>query len=223
MARPKKPQAYTGVVTLGVVLLTVLLSPDWTSLQVIKAVHALFTASFFTFNYLCYRLKSAVVEANDQRVIKVPTDDGKGTQSQSVSAYDTDACNMLMVKGTLVRPSVLPAPHNHLCMCVSHQHHSCAPQYYGLALFSGNYRKAYQLMLIQALSQPLQAYDSELSMIHLRGGDDSVEGLERPWKHSTFLSNLMKLQSDYDARQESAKARAQKKINGLNPKSKKAR
>jgi len=117
MARPKKPQAYTGVVTLGVVLLTVLLSPDWTSLQVIKAVHALFMASFFTFNYLCYRLKSAVVEANDQRVIKVPTDDGKGTQSQSVSAYDTDACNMLMVKGTLVRPSVLPAPHNHLCMC----------------------------------------------------------------------------------------------------------
>lgn len=70
-------------------------------------------------------------------------------------------------------------------------------------------------MLIQGLSQPLQVFDSQLSMIHWRGGDETSEALERPWKQAATFANFLKLYDDYERRQEAAKERAKRRANGM--------
>lgn len=70
-------------------------------------------------------------------------------------------------------------------------------------------------MVVQGLSQPLQVLDSPVFQLHFRGGDENSEALERPWKAGTFLSNMVKLQSEYERRQEAAKARLKKRLNGV--------
>ena len=82
-----------------------------------------------------------------------------------------------------------------------------SPQYYGFALWSGSYRKAFTIMVVQCLSQPLQVFDSPVFQLHFRGGDENSEALERPWKTGSFFSNVVKLQSEWERRQEASKAK----------------
>ena len=62
-------------------------------------------------------------------------------------------------------------------------------------------------MVVQCLSQPLQVFDSPVFQLHLRGGDENSEALERPWKTGSFFSNVVKLQSEWERRQEASKAK----------------
>ena len=62
-------------------------------------------------------------------------------------------------------------------------------------------------MVVQGLSQPLQVFDSPVFQLHFRGGDENSEALERPWKTGSFFSNVVKLQSEWERRQEASKAK----------------
>jgi hypothetical protein len=173
-------------------------------------IQILFALSFGLFNTLCFLCKRRVMKANDQRTVRVPSDDGKTADTKSVRAYDTEAIDLMMVKGTLVRPPH-PAAGVH-CGVVRIVRPDLTPppsfpKYYGLALWSGSYRKAFTIMVVQGLSQPLQVLDSPVCQLHLRGGDENSEALERPWKAGSFLSNMVKLQSEWERRQEASQAR----------------
>lgn len=72
----------------------------------------MFALSFGLFNTLCFLCKRQVMKANDQRTVRVPSEDGKTTDTKSVRAYDLEAIDLMMVKGTMVRPPH-PPPRRH--------------------------------------------------------------------------------------------------------------
>jgi hypothetical protein len=102
MAR-RKQASKASLLNLALILGFWLYPPDWKDATVQKVLHAAFALSFGLFNMMCFIIKQRVHAANDQRVIRVPTVDGKGTEPKSVREYDNDQTDSLMVRGTLVR------------------------------------------------------------------------------------------------------------------------
>lgn len=68
----------------------------------LTGVQIAFALSFGLFNTLCFLCKRQVMKANDQRTVRVPSDDGKTSDTKSVRAYDLEAIDLMMVKGTMV-------------------------------------------------------------------------------------------------------------------------